>query len=106
MLAVYIPCKDKKEAAHIAAKLLDQKLIACANIFPSTSIYVWKGKKEEFSEFIIFAKTVSEKFSSIQKEVRKLHSYDCPCITAWKIDFVDADYEKWVRESLKKNTKS
>ncbi|MBI5072595.1 divalent-cation tolerance protein CutA [Candidatus Woesearchaeota archaeon] len=100
MLAVYIPCKDKKEAAHIAEKLLNQKLIACANIFPSTSMYIWQGKKEESSEFVIFGKSVSEKFPLIQKEVRRLHSYDCPCITAWNIDFADQEYEKWVKESL------
>ncbi len=66
-------------------------------------MYVWQGKKEETSEFIILAKTISQKFSTLQKEVRKLHLYDCPCIIAWKIDFVDKDYEKWVKESLKKN---
>lgn len=105
MLAVYIPCKDKKEATHIAAKLLDHQLIACANIFPCSSMYIWQGKKEETEEFIIFAKTISEKFSLIQQEVRTLHSYDCPCITAWKIDFADPAYEKWVKESVKKVNK-
>lgn len=101
MLAVYIPCKDKKEATHIADLLLQKKLIACANIFPSTSIYFWQGKKQETEEFIIFAKTLETHFSLIQQEVRKLHSYDCPCITAWKIDFANSDYKEWVKKVIK-----
>ena len=103
MLAVYIPCKDKMEAAHIADILLSKKLIACANLFPSTSMYFLDAEKKETEEIIILAKTLDDKFSSIQKEVSSLHSYDCPCITAWKIDFVNKDYENWVKESLKKN---
>ena len=102
MLAVYIPCKNKKEAAHIADHLLQKKLITCANLFPSTSMYFWQGKKQESDEIIILAKTLDEHFALIQKEVSSLHSYDCPCISAWKIDFVNKDYEDWVKESLKK----
>ena len=101
MLAVYIPCKDKKEATHIADQLLQKKLIACANIFPSTSMYVWKEKLKTAEEFIILAKTLEEKYPALEKEVLAIHSYKCPCISAWKIDNANSTYETWVKKMVK-----
>ena len=101
MLALYIPCIDKQQAKDIAAYLLKKKLIACANIIPSTSMYIWKGKLETNDEYIILAKTVDRKYTAIEKAVVALHSYTCPCITAWKIDKSNNSYERWVKEMVK-----
>ncbi len=101
MLALYIPCKDKQQAMDIAAHLLKKKLIACANIIPSTSMYLWEGKLETNEEHIILAKTADNKYKAIEKAVLALHSYTCPCITAWKIDKVLGSYARWVKQMVK-----
>lgn len=101
MLAIYIPCTDKQQATDIAAHLLKKKLIACANIIPSTSMYLWEGKLETTQEHIILAKTVEKKYKATEKAVLALHSYTCPCITAWKIDKSNRSYERWVKEMVK-----
>ena len=101
MLILYIPCKDKQQAMDIAAHLLKKKLIACANIIPSTSMYFWEGKLESHEEHIILAKTVEKRYKAIEKAVVALHSYTCPCITAWKIDKANRSYERWVQEMVK-----
>ncbi len=101
MLAVYIPCPTKKKARDIAALLLQKKLIACANIFPSTSMYFWKGKLHNTKEFIILAKTMENKYKEIEKIVLSTHSYNCPCITAWKIDKSTAAYTTWLKTMVK-----
>ncbi|MGB9613556.1 MAG: divalent-cation tolerance protein CutA, partial [Candidatus Margulisiibacteriota bacterium] len=41
---VYITASSSKEAQKIAEILIEEKLVACANIFPIKSIYRWKGK--------------------------------------------------------------
>ena len=47
----YVPCASFEEARGIGQSLLDDGLIACANIIPSmTSLYVWEGKREEATE--------------------------------------------------------
>ena len=102
MLAIYISCKDKQQATDISVQLLKKKLIACANIFPSTSVYIWQGKLEMNDEHIILAKTLDKKFKVIEKEVTALHTYDCPCITAWKISHGNAAYQKWVSSMVSK----
>jgi len=101
MLALYIPCKDKQQAIDIAAHLLKKKLIACANIIPSTSMYIWEGKLETNEEHIILAKTVEKRYNAIEKAVVALHSYECPCITAWKIDKANRSYERCVKKMVK-----
>jgi len=54
----YVPCPDINSAETISAKLLNEKLIGCANIIPGmTSMYWWEGKIEKSSECILILKT-------------------------------------------------
>jgi periplasmic divalent cation tolerance protein len=102
MLAIYIPCTNNKEAQKISLALLKKKLIACANIIPASSFYLWKGSIENSEEFVIIGKTMEEKFPALEKHVSMLHSYECPCIAAWKIDHVNKKYHDFVKASLEK----
>ena len=45
MILVYITNPDKKTALKVARHLLAKKLIACGNIFPAESLYMWQSKK-------------------------------------------------------------
>jgi len=80
MILLYITSSSKEEAEKISNNLLDEKLIACANIIESKSVFNWKGKRENSKEFIIFAKTSEEKSSDAEKRIKELHSYEVPCI--------------------------
>ena len=96
MFALYIPCPSKEEAEKIAKELLQKKLIACANIFPISSLYLWKGKIEERNEFVLLVKTNKE----VEEEVKKLHSYENPCIGKIPIEF-NKEYSNWLQSELK-----
>jgi len=99
MIIVYITCKNKAEAKKISDHLLKKKLIACANLYNSDSMYKWKGKKVTEKEVTIFAKTADKHFSAIKKEVTKIHSYDIPCILKIKVE-ANAPYAKWVSSEV------
>src|SRR3989344_6685109 len=81
---VYITNKDEAEAEKISKHLLKKKLAACVNIFPIKSMYWWKGKLVNDKETVCIVKTKKEHWQTIQKEVKRLHSYDYPCMI--KID--------------------
>lgn len=98
MITIYMTCKDEKEARKIAKSLLKKKLIACANFFPIQSMYWWQGKVEESQEYAMIAKTQDAKYDSIVKEVKKLHSYDVPCIEMIK-STANKECLKWIIES-------
>lgn len=94
MALAYITCKDKNEAEKIALCLLKKRLIACANIFPIGSLYWWNGKIVKDQESVIIAKTKDKNFKKLINQVKKMHSYQIPCIL--KIDAVaNKDYEAW-----------
>jgi len=101
MISVYITCKDMKEAKLIASRLLEKKLIACANIFPVKSMFRWQDKITEESEVAMICKTKKELFEEIKEEAKQLHSYDIPCIVGWGWHGADEEYRKWVEEETK-----
>lgn len=99
MLIAYITNKNKTEAKKIAKHLLSKKLTACANIFPTNSLYFWKGKLKNDKEFILICKTTESKFSQLENEVKKIHSYEIPCIIKINAQS-NSEYENWLQKQL------
>ncbi len=97
---IYITAGDIEEAKKIGMKLIEERLAACVNIFPITSIFRWKNNIDEANEFGIIVKTKSNKFKEIEKRVKELHSYEVPCVVSFKIDEGRADYLKWIDECV------
>lgn len=104
MIFVYITCKDKKEAEKIGLVLLKKKLVACSVVVPNVnSFYFWppRSKKVERSnETILLLKTLPDKFSQIEQEVRKIHSYDIPFVASVALGGVNKAYLKWLKTEL------
>lgn len=105
IIIVLISAPDKKTARKVAMHLLENKLVACVQIFPIESAYWWQGKIENAKEFVALAKTVPENFGKIKQEIKKIHPYKCPEIL--KIDAeANEEYEKWVYDSVRENGSS
>ncbi len=98
VMLIYCPCKDENEARKIASALLEKKLIACANLFSSASLYAWKGKKTETAETILLCKTTKEKAKKAVVTIKKLHSYECPAVLVFPAK-ANKEFEKWVSKS-------
>ncbi len=97
----YITCPKKKEANKIAAFLVKNKLVACANIIHNVeSIFSWKGKVTKAKEVLIVGKTMNKKVKKIIKSVKKLHSYETPCIIFFDIKNGNTDFLKWIIKSV------
>lgn len=99
MTIAYITCKSSKEAKKISYHLLKKRIIACANIFPIKSLYWWQGKIANDNESVIIAKTNDKNFKILVKEVKKIHSYEIPCIL--RLDAVpNREYGDWAKKEL------
>ena len=96
MIAVYITCKDEDEAKKIAGALLDEKLIACANLFPCRSLYKWRGESRDEPECAVIMKTRPEYWDEVRRRITEMHSYDLPCIERMEAQ-AGAEFENWVR---------
>jgi len=68
-------------------QLLQEKLIACANISqPITSMYRWKGKVCKESEVQVWLKTGAKNTDELRAEFLRLHPSEVPAFLAINID--------------------
>ena len=97
MIIVYVTHENENEAQRVIDHLLEKKLIACANLLPIRSCYFWKGKKENANEIVTLLKTRKELWKAVEKEIKKIHPYEVPCII--KIDVeANSEYDSWVKK--------
>jgi len=98
-LSLYITVPSREIAEKIARALVEEKLAACINIFAGVrSIYRWKGKVETANEVCLVAKSRAELFDKLEKRVKELHPYECPCIVAFPIGMGHQPYLDWIAE--------
>ena len=90
---------DKKTVTKTANELVKKRLAACANISKISSIYSWKGKIENTSEFLVLFKTTQKNKNALKKAIKKMHPYDIPEIAEINISSINQPYLKWLIES-------
>ena len=103
VLLFYVPCPDLASAENLAKLLLQEKLIACANIVPDMkSIYWWEEKIESAAECVLILKTIKTATSQevITKRIEQLHPNKVPCIIALPTLEVNESYRKWLEANI------
>jgi len=92
---------DPETARRIARILVEEKLAACANLLPRVeSIYRWQGAIETASEVLALIKTTTWKYQLLEARIRALHPYELPEIISLRIDAGQADYLRWIEQSV------
>jgi periplasmic divalent cation tolerance protein len=91
-----------KEARKIARGVVGKNLAACVNIGTAAveSVYWWKGKVETAKEFLLVMKTSAPRLSALEKEVKRLHSYEVPEFIVLEVAAGSKDYLRWVQQSV------
>ena len=90
---------DKKTITKIANQLVEKKLVACVNITKISSVYSWKGKIENQSEYLALFKTTKTKLQPLKKELQKFHPYSVPEIVEINPISINKSYLKWLVDS-------
>lgn len=98
-IIVYITHGNEISARKLSNYLVENKLVACANIFPIKSAYWWKGAVQSDNEFVSIVKSVPELWNKLQATVEDIHPYDVPCIMKINAE-ANESYEKWIRDSV------
>jgi periplasmic divalent cation tolerance protein len=90
------------EARQIAKKVVEMRLAACVNIVPGSieSVYRWKGKVEKAREVLLLMKTSAKRLVELEKEVKRMHSYDLPEFIVLPAAVGSKKYLAWVMESV------
>ncbi len=91
------------DAAQLAQTLVEQRLVACAQVIPGLrSFYHWKGKVCDEAECLITMKTTREQIQPLKQVFPALHPYEAAELIFLPIEDGSPSYLQWIEASLKK----
>lgn len=101
-LRIVLVTAPPKEAELIARMLLEERLIACANLIPGVlSLYWWENAVCKDGETLIVMKTPSKNVKALFARLKELHSYKVPEFLTLPIEDGSADYVSWALNEAK-----
>ncbi len=81
---IWCPFADADQARRVARALLEERLIACANIVPGVvSVFEWQGEVSEADEVGVLFKTHADLLDRAIARIEQLHPYESPAIVGW-----------------------
>jgi len=99
--AIFVTCSSRKEADAIIDSLLRKRLVACASMISGiVSRFWWKGRIDKASEVLVMLKTRSANFKKVEREVRRLHSYEVPEIVMLPVAAGSKAYLGWIDDTV------
>jgi periplasmic divalent cation tolerance protein len=91
----------EQQAVEISEELIERRLATCVNIVPCLrSIYRWKGKVCEDTEFLLLIKTPRRLFERVSDAIREFHSYELPEILALPVEAAERNFQEWVLQMV------
>tara|TARA_B100001287_G_C22344723_1_gene372392 strand:- start:155 stop:466 length:312 start_codon:yes stop_codon:yes gene_type:complete len=97
-IIIYVTYPSNEEAKIVSKALIEQKLVACANIFSAhETMYWWEGEIEEGLEVAVIYKTTQENFEKVKEVVVEQHSYDVPCVVSMNIEHAHEGFAVWIK---------
>lgn len=88
---------SRNEAAEIIETLLQERLVACANILGEVeSHFLWQGKLDKSHECGVLLKTHDALLQPAIDRLEQLHPYETPAILGWKADKAAAATREWL----------
>ncbi len=100
-LVVLVTAGSEEEARRLAHNLLEKKLIACANLIPVQSLYIWEDKIQNDPEVLMIIKTKSAVFKDkLVNAIENTHSYDVPEVIGLPVVVGAANYLKWISDEV------
>ena len=98
---VWCPFPDSESARTASAALLDDQLIACANIMGTVeSHFAWEGARASGSEVGVLFKTAAGRLEDVIERLGELHPYDTPAILGWHVDAAHPATLAWLAGSI------
>lgn len=101
-IIILVTAKDKQQAEDISRQLVEERLIACANIVsPVKSFFHWMGKTDCEEECLLIMKSRVDLFREVEECVKRLHSYEVPEVLAIPLVGGSKAYLDWMSVVLK-----
>lgn len=100
-LIAFTSFADEETAARVARVLVEERLVACANLLTGArSIYRWEGKVADEREVVVLLKTRKQDWTALLSRLHELHPYDTPELVAVRIAAGAPKYMAWLEAQL------
>lgn len=94
---VWCPFPDEATARDAATSLLDDRLVACANMLSGMqSLFVWQGARAQAEETGVLFKTEAALLDRVIARLEQVHPYDEPAIVGWRCDAASPATIAWL----------
>ncbi|CAN5187907.1 divalent-cation tolerance protein CutA [soil metagenome] len=103
---LYVTTRNRDEARRIGEIIVKERLCACVNIINNMeSVYWWDGQIQSNTESILIVKTTGSFVDSITDRIKKMHSYDVPCVISLPLSPGEGnrEYIEWIEECVSNN---
>lgn len=98
---VWCPFPDRASAEAVARSLLEERLIACANLIEGmTSLFLWRGAIDTASECGALFKTDASRIDELVARLVVLHPYETPAVLGWPCPVTSTDTREWIRSAV------
>jgi periplasmic divalent cation tolerance protein len=95
-----LTCGSWQEAQAIADSLLEKNLVACVEFMEVKSSYLWNKSVSKADEIKLIMLTKPNNFNEIEKQVKKLHSYDTFVLQSLPVSKVSTKADGWLSKEL------
>ena len=100
-LIVFTTFANEADAARVARVLVEERLVACANLLPGArSIYRWEQGVQDSPEVVVLMKTRKQDWTALLSRLHELHPYETPECVAVRIAAGAPRYMAWLEEAL------
>lgn len=100
-LIVFSTFANEADAARVTRVLVEERLIACANLLPGTrSIYRWQDGVKDEPEVLVLMKTRKQDWTALLSRLHDLHPYETPECVAVRMAAGAPKYMAWLDAAL------
>jgi periplasmic divalent cation tolerance protein len=100
-LVVQTTLGSREAAETLAQTLVERQLAACVQIIgPIASIYRWRDKLENSTEWLCLIKSRQVVLDKLEAAIQELHPYEVPEILVLPADVGNHGYLRWLQESV------
>jgi periplasmic divalent cation tolerance protein len=97
-IAVITTVDQRESADALCRHLVENRLVACAQISAIDSYYQWQGQLQHESEFRLLFKTTSARYHEVEAAIKSLHPYQLPAIVALPFSHVEPAFAAWLQQ--------
>lgn len=93
---VVVTAPDKDLVRELIHALMQKRLCAAGHLYPFETTYRWRGNVYEKTEVRGILYTRASLVDRITEEIRSMHPYEVPHVTATPLVAGNDDYLQWI----------